>query len=133
VVIPYTPEWPERFRVVAARLRQGLGRTPLRIDHIGSTAIPGLAAKPIIDIQVSVVSFEPFEPFEPIRCPLERLGYIWRAGNPDLTKRHVREPAGTPRTHTSTSAGTEAGASNSRSSSGTTCASVTIWPTATPP
>jgi GrpB-like predicted nucleotidyltransferase (UPF0157 family) len=52
-------------------LRAALGEVALRIDHIGSTAVPGLAAKPIIDIQISVAAFEPLDAF---RAPLERLG-----------------------------------------------------------
>lgn len=96
VIVPYTPEWPARFQTLAAQLRTALGRTALRLDHIGSTAILGLAAKPIIDIQISVASFEPFDP---IRQPLERLGYVWRSDNPDRTKRYFREPPGTARTH----------------------------------
>lgn len=96
VIVPYAPEWPVRFLVLATQFRAALGDTALRIDHIGSTAIPGLAAKPIIDIQISVASFEPFAP---IRGPLEHLGYVWRADNPDRTKRYFREPPGTARTH----------------------------------
>ena len=96
VVVPYEPEWPKRFRSLAAELRAALGEVALRIDHIGSTAVPGLAAKPIIDIQVSVASFEPFEP---ICRPLERRGYVWRADNPDRTKRYFRERPGTARKH----------------------------------
>ncbi len=95
-IVDYSPEWPGSFRAVAEPLRIALGETALRIDHIGSTAIPGLAAKPIIDIQVSVASFEPFDP---ICRPLKRLGYVWRADNPDRTKRYFREPPGSPRTH----------------------------------
>lgn len=96
IVVAYSPEWPVRFRDLAARLRQSLGDVALRIDHIGSTAVPGLAAKPIIDVQVSVASFEPLDAY---RLPLERLGYVWRADNPDRTKRYFREPPGSPRTH----------------------------------
>ena len=96
IVVPYAPEWPARFADLAARLRQTLGAVAVRIDHIGSTAVPGLAAKPIIDIQISVHSFEPFDA---IRLPLERLGYVWRSDNADRTKRYFREPVGTPRTH----------------------------------
>jgi GrpB-like predicted nucleotidyltransferase (UPF0157 family) len=48
----------------------------LRIDHIGSTAVPGLAAKPVLDIQISVTSFDPLEGFS---APLEALGYAYRA------------------------------------------------------
>jgi GrpB-like predicted nucleotidyltransferase (UPF0157 family) len=96
VIVPYAVEWPERFRELAGGIRRALGDVALRIDHIGSTSIAGLAAKPIIDIQVSVASFEPFAQ---LRDPLERIGYIWRAANTDLTKRYFRESPGSLRTH----------------------------------
>jgi GrpB-like predicted nucleotidyltransferase (UPF0157 family) len=54
VIVDYRPDWPSRFERVGAELRRVLGGVATRIDHIGSTAIPGLAAKDIIDIQVSV-------------------------------------------------------------------------------
>src|SRR5215217_1326687 len=94
VVVPYDPAWPGLFRQQAARLRSGLGDVAVRIDHIGSTAVPGLAAKPIIDMQVSVASFEPLDAF---RDPLEDLGYVFRPENPERTKRYFREPPGTRR------------------------------------
>jgi GrpB-like predicted nucleotidyltransferase (UPF0157 family) len=84
------------FAHQAARLRNALGAVALRIDHIGSTAIPQLAAKPIIDVQISVADFEPLATY---RGPLERLGYAFRADNPDRTKRYFREPLGQRRTH----------------------------------
>lgn len=96
MVVPYDPEWSARFQDLAAQLGQALGDVALRIDHIGSTSIPGLAAKPVIDIQVSVASFDPLDA---IRIPLERLGYVWRADNPDQTKRYFREPPGHPSAH----------------------------------
>jgi GrpB-like predicted nucleotidyltransferase (UPF0157 family) len=95
-VVAYDPGWPGRFAELGRELRAGLGEVALRIDHIGSTAVPGLAAKPIIDIQVSVAAFEPLEAF---RVPLERLGYVFRADNPERTKRYFREPPGRRRTH----------------------------------
>lgn len=95
-IVPYDPAWPERFAQVGAGLRGALGDIALRIDHIGSTAVSGLAAKPIIDIQVSVAGFEPLARF---RDPLEALGYVYRAGNTERTKRYFREPPGTRRTH----------------------------------
>jgi GrpB-like predicted nucleotidyltransferase (UPF0157 family) len=93
---PYDPFWGELFRKTAQPIREALGQTALRIDHIGSTAIPGAAAKPIIDIQISVDSFEPFEP---IRLPMEALGYQWRDTNPDRSKRYFRERPGARRIH----------------------------------
>jgi GrpB-like predicted nucleotidyltransferase (UPF0157 family) len=53
-IIPYQSSWPFEFREIAATLRQGLGELASRIDHIGSTAVPGLAAKDVIDIQITV-------------------------------------------------------------------------------
>jgi GrpB-like predicted nucleotidyltransferase (UPF0157 family) len=50
----YDPGWPEAFRDVAGRLRAALGDIAVRIDHVGSTSIPGLASKDVIDVQVSV-------------------------------------------------------------------------------
>ncbi len=53
-IMPYNPQWPVEFRQLGAPLREMLGDLALRIDHIGSTAVPGLAAKDVIDIQVTV-------------------------------------------------------------------------------
>ena len=95
-IVAYDPAWPVWFTELGRELRAGLGEAALRIDHIGSTAVPGLAAKPIIDIQVSVADFEPLDAY---RQPLERLGYVYRADNPERTKRYFREPPGRRRTH----------------------------------
>jgi GrpB-like predicted nucleotidyltransferase (UPF0157 family) len=54
VIRDHQPGWPTRFRSVAQDLRARLGDAALRIDHIGSTAVPGLAAKDLIDVQVTV-------------------------------------------------------------------------------
>jgi GrpB-like predicted nucleotidyltransferase (UPF0157 family) len=92
----HLPAWADEFRHVGAKLRQALGTVALRIDHIGSTSIAGLAAKPILDLQVSVVALEPVNPF---LVPMEALGYVWRRDNPDKTKRYFREAPGSRRTH----------------------------------
>jgi GrpB-like predicted nucleotidyltransferase (UPF0157 family) len=96
IIEPYDPDWPARFALLGQALRRALGETAQRIDHIGSTAVPGLAAKPIVDIQISVAAFEPLDVF---RVPLEGLGYVFRADNPDRAKRYFREAPGTRRTH----------------------------------
>jgi GrpB-like predicted nucleotidyltransferase (UPF0157 family) len=95
-VVPYDPAWPTIFGAIGARLRQELGSTALRIDHIGSMAVPGLDAKPIVDIQISVASLEPVHSYRPA---LERAGFTWRADNPERTKRYFRERPGERRTH----------------------------------
>jgi GrpB-like predicted nucleotidyltransferase (UPF0157 family) len=95
-ISPYDAEWPEIFSKLGAALRNALGAAALRIDHIGSTSIPGLAAKPIIDVQISVARLEPVAPY---RSPLESLGYVFRSDNPERTKRYFREKPGERRTH----------------------------------
>lgn len=95
-IVAYNPAWPARFTDIGAALRRALGNVALRIDHIGSTSVPGLAAKPIIDIQVSVEHLEPTSPF---RDPLIDMGLVYRADNPERTKRYFREAPGQPRTH----------------------------------
>jgi GrpB-like predicted nucleotidyltransferase (UPF0157 family) len=56
---PYQPAWPEEFLALGRRLRAHLGDLALRIDHIGSTAVPQLAAKDIIDMQITVAALTP--------------------------------------------------------------------------
>ena len=75
-VVSYDPRWSSLFEAEAVRLRDALGDVAVRIEHIGSTAVPGLAAKPVIDIQISVSALEPEAPYVD---PLEELGYgNWR-------------------------------------------------------
>ena len=54
VVVDYDPEWPVRFEAIRARIAPALGPLALSIEHVGSTSVPGLAAKPVIDIDVVV-------------------------------------------------------------------------------
>jgi GrpB-like predicted nucleotidyltransferase (UPF0157 family) len=97
-IAEYEPEWPRLFEREAERLRWVLGGVALGIEHVGSTAVPGLAAKPVVDIQVSVASFEPQAAYG---RGLERLGYVFRPdppGDPDaLHHRFYRNPEGRPR------------------------------------
>lgn len=72
---PYRADWPARYEHLAKHIRAALGAKALRVEHIGSTAVPGLAAKDVIDIQVSVASFLPEAAY---RKPLESLGYTYR-------------------------------------------------------
>jgi GrpB-like predicted nucleotidyltransferase (UPF0157 family) len=62
LIEPYSDRWPEDFQRIAARIRRELGDRGLRIDHVGSTAVPGLAAKPVIDVQVTVARLEDAQP-----------------------------------------------------------------------
>jgi GrpB-like predicted nucleotidyltransferase (UPF0157 family) len=74
-IVPYDPAWAARYAAEEARLREALGPQARRIEHVGSTSVPGLAAKDIVDIQLSVSSFEPQAAYQE---PLERLGYYHR-------------------------------------------------------
>lgn len=57
VVVPYSPDWPVLFEQVAGELRSALAAVPsATVEHVGSTSVPGLAAKPILDIDVIVES-----------------------------------------------------------------------------
>ena len=78
----YDRHWQEEVAALAAVLRGALDELAVRIDHIGSTSVPGLPAKDVIDIQVSVASLEPREP---IVDALQRIGYTLR---PDITGDH---------------------------------------------
>jgi dephospho-CoA kinase len=56
VLVPHDPSWPDQARRIAARLNTACGHRAVRIDHIGSTAVPGMDAKDVIDVQVTVAS-----------------------------------------------------------------------------
>ena len=71
-VVPYDPAWPAHFDEEVARISAVLGDTLVRIDHVGSTSVPGLDAKPTVDIQVSLRSLDPREAYAPA---LRSLGY----------------------------------------------------------
>lgn len=75
ILVPYNPAWPAEFQLLASALRQALGPLALRIDHIGSTAVPGLAAKDIIDIQLTVAARD-----ATVKAALESLGYAQHEG-----------------------------------------------------
>ncbi|MFN8486616.1 MAG: GrpB family protein [Caldilineaceae bacterium] len=69
-ISPYNPKWPEEFERIKASLHAILGDLALRIDHIGSTSVPGLGAKDVIDIQITVKALD-----EQIRRELSQAGY----------------------------------------------------------
>ena len=70
-IVPYDENWPREFARIAEPLRATLREVALRIDHIGSTSVPGLAAKDIIDVQVTVRDFD-----VPLEAVLSLLGYM---------------------------------------------------------
>lgn len=80
-IVPYKPEWSLEFERIAAAVRDALGNLALRVDHIGSTSVPGLDAKDIIDVQVSVSRFD-----ERLDEAFRSIGYTLRA---DITSDHL--------------------------------------------
>ena len=96
-LVPYSADWQRDFSDEAARLQNALTEWPCSIEHIGSTAVPGLAAKPILDIAVGVQA--PME-IDALRRTLATLGYEYRgdAGD-DGGHVFVRESQPGTRTH----------------------------------
>jgi GrpB-like predicted nucleotidyltransferase (UPF0157 family) len=82
----YDPTWPELFEREAARIRAALGEAALRIEHVGSTSVPGLAAKPIIDIVLVVAESANEQAYVP---PLEAAGYVLRIREPQWFEHRV--------------------------------------------
>jgi GrpB-like predicted nucleotidyltransferase (UPF0157 family) len=91
-IVAYDPAWPGRFEQMRARLAAALGPVAVRIDHVGSTAVPGLAAKPIVDIQVSVPDVADAAAFT---AAIEQQGFQSRMVEPG--HHYFRPPPGIPR------------------------------------
>jgi GrpB-like predicted nucleotidyltransferase (UPF0157 family) len=91
-VVNYDPRWPGKFKRMRQRLVHALGPEAVQIEHIGSTAVPGLAAKPIIDIQVSVADVEDEDAY---RAAIESCGFVLRYR--EAGHRYFRPPPAKPR------------------------------------
>ena len=76
----YDPEWPRLYEREAERIQGALGAKALRLEHVGSTSVPGLAAKPLIDIVLVVSDTREEDAYVP---PLESAGYVLRIREPD--------------------------------------------------
>ncbi len=99
-LVPYAPEWKDYFELEKVALQQALGSYILDIQHIGSTAIPGMPAKPIVDIAIAIVDFEEAKAYIPL---IEKLNYEYKGefgiprrhyfvkGNPRLFHIHMSE------------------------------------------
>jgi GrpB-like predicted nucleotidyltransferase (UPF0157 family) len=90
--VPYDPAWPATFERWRARLRSCLGDVAARIEHVGSTSVPGLDAKPVVDIQVSVADLLDEHHYVP-GC--EAAGLMFRLR--DDAHRYFRPPFDQPR------------------------------------
>lgn len=85
-IVDYDPEWPRRFETHARIIADALGRVAVRIEHIGSTSVAGLAAKPVIDILVLVADSSCESAYLP---RLEAAGYTLRVREPDWNEHRM--------------------------------------------
>jgi GrpB-like predicted nucleotidyltransferase (UPF0157 family) len=107
VIMDYNPLWPETFQKHAALITQALGSKALCIEHVGSTSVPGLAAKPIVDIVVVVEDSSAEDAYLP---PLLAAGYVLRVREPDWHQhRMLRTPELDVHVHIFSSGCTEIG------------------------
>lgn len=88
-IVDYDPAWPSRFEQRATELRTTLGDRARLIEHIGSTSVPGLAAKPIVDIVVGIDDLDDEQSYLP---DLEAAGYDLRVREPEHRCLRIGEP-----------------------------------------
>jgi GrpB-like predicted nucleotidyltransferase (UPF0157 family) len=79
-LVAYDPRWPKLFGREADRIRRALGDRGRLVEHAGSTSVPGLVAKPIIDIVVAVADSADEDAYVP---PMQAAGYVLRIREPD--------------------------------------------------
>lgn len=79
VIVDYDGQWPARFELERDRIRCALGARARRVEHIGSTSVPGLAAKPVVDVLVTVADADDEAAFA---GSLEDAGYVLRVREP---------------------------------------------------
>jgi GrpB-like predicted nucleotidyltransferase (UPF0157 family) len=80
VIVDYDPRWPAQFQQHAEIIARALGRRAIAIEHVGSTSVPELAAKPIIDVDLLVEDSSDEATYRPA---LEDAGYVLRVREPD--------------------------------------------------
>jgi GrpB-like predicted nucleotidyltransferase (UPF0157 family) len=88
---PYDPQWPSHYAKLEAEIRDALGAKALMIEHVGSTSVPGLCAKPVIDVVLAVPDSADESAYVPA---LERLGYSLRIREPDWFEHRMLKPPG---------------------------------------
>jgi GrpB-like predicted nucleotidyltransferase (UPF0157 family) len=95
-IVEHDPRWATEAQSELGRIKQVLGPLAVRLEHVGSTSVPGLAAKPIVDLQVSLAALEPRDAY--VR-PLQGLGYLFVPA-PESPDYHLfARPPQRPRTH----------------------------------
>ena len=96
-VVPFDPNWPRMFDVERRRIARLLGDTARRIEHFGSTSIPGIAAKPVIDIAIAVARLDDGRDAIPT---LEAVGYAYEPVLQEALPDRLFLWKGTPLEHT---------------------------------
>lgn len=96
VVVPYDPLWVDEFVTASREIRDAIGSSIIAVHHVGSTAVPGLCAKPILDLLVSVADLEQSLRLVP---NLEEIGYEFRPHEEIPDRHYFRRRRGTIRTH----------------------------------
>jgi len=86
VIVDYDPRWPEQYATEARKIRGALGALALLLEHVGSTSVPNLAAKPILDIVLVVADSADEASYVPA---LEAAGYTLRIREPDWYEHRV--------------------------------------------
>jgi GrpB-like predicted nucleotidyltransferase (UPF0157 family) len=95
-IVEYDPAWPEMAAAEIMRIAAAVGEAAVRIDHVGSTAVPGMAAKPIVDLQLSVADINARSLYV---GPLEGLGSLFAPDPASPDFHFFGFPAARPRTH----------------------------------
>src|SRR6476661_10446652 len=94
-VVPYRPEWAQQFEQVAAELRSALAGIEAQVEHVGSTSVPGLAAKPVLDVDVVVA---PPDVADAVAA-LGTIGYVHRGDLGVAGREAFHAPEAGPRRH----------------------------------
>lgn len=98
LVVAYDPRWPALFEQERARLEAGLGALCLAVEHVGSTAVPGLAAKPVIDIALGIPSLDRTEELVEKMVAMG-YGYVPQFESAMPTRRYFHRPSYAAHTH----------------------------------
>jgi GrpB-like predicted nucleotidyltransferase (UPF0157 family) len=85
-LVSYDPDWPAQFARHASRIREALSEKGLLLEHVGSTSVPGLTAKPVVDMILAVSDSADELSYIP---PLEQQGYVLRIREPDWFEHHM--------------------------------------------
>ncbi len=95
-IVDYDTTWPTGAQAELRRLQAVLGHIAIRLEHVGSTSVPGLAAKPVLDLQLSVAAIDPRAAYVE---PLERMGYLFVADPASPDYHFFGKPPQRPRSH----------------------------------